>query len=53
MINLILLITFLFLTILFSLVNITRIIKKDSIPAINMYLWAIGITGLIVMKVVI
>jgi len=40
-------ILFLFITVLFTIVNIGRLIKDLNVPIINIFLWAIGITGFI------
>ena len=46
--NTILLVISLFLTILFTLVNITGIIAKQNIPAMNFILWALGVLGVLI-----
>jgi len=45
--RIILLIMFLFMTILMTLANISRLIYKSEISAMNFLLWAIGLTGII------
>ena len=40
-------IAFLLLGILFTLVNLSRLVYNETIPTINMLLWAIGVTGFI------
>jgi len=36
-----------FITVLFTLVNVPRIIHKQDIPAMNMISWAVGIVGIL------
>ena len=41
---------FLFIGIMFTIVNIMRMIAKNDLPAANMIFQAIGITGFIVLQ---
>lgn len=42
-------IAFLFLGVLFTLINLSKLRGIETIPATNMVLWAIGVTGFIVL----
>lgn len=43
-------ITFLFLAVWFSIINVGKIIYKDEVGAFNILIWAIGIVGFIALQ---